>query len=69
VTLLGVIVERQPLQACLRSIGVVCTDQVEIMVHTKGSKGANVADGGGVQAKNTILVAMEDLAEVDRKEL
>jgi hypothetical protein len=39
------------------------------MTDPKGSKGASAADGAGVQARNAILVAMEDLAKADRKEL
>jgi hypothetical protein len=50
-------------------IGAIHADRLEIMTDPKGSKGAPSADGAGVQAKNTILVAMEDLIEADRKEL
>jgi hypothetical protein len=62
-------VERQSLQACRELIGAGCADQVETMTDPKGSKGASAADGAGVQARNAILVAMEDLAKADRKEL
>jgi hypothetical protein len=61
-------VERQSLQVCCGLIGAICTDRVEIMMDPKGSKGAPATDGAGVQARNTILVAMEDLVEADRKE-
>jgi hypothetical protein len=61
-------VEQQSLQVCCGLIGAICTDRVEIMMDPKGSKGAPVTDGAGVQARNTILVAMEDLVEADRKE-
>jgi hypothetical protein len=39
------------------------------MVDPKGSKGTTVSDGAGVQAGNTIHVAMEDLVEEDWKAL
>jgi hypothetical protein len=61
-------VERQSLQVCCGLIGAICTDRVEIMMDPNGSKGAPATDGAGVQARNTILVAMEDLVEADRKE-
>jgi hypothetical protein len=39
------------------------------MADPKGSKGGTTADGTGVQTRNAILVAMEDLDEACRKEL
>jgi hypothetical protein len=41
----------------------------ERMADPKGGKAAMASDDAGVQARNTIHVAMEDLAEEDRKEL
>jgi hypothetical protein len=39
------------------------------MADPKGSKSSMVVDGTSVHPKNTINVAMEDLAEEDRKEV
>jgi hypothetical protein len=39
------------------------------MADPKGGKATSVVDGAGVQARNTIHLAMEDLAEEDRKEV
>jgi hypothetical protein len=39
------------------------------MADPKGGKAMTALDGTGVQARNTIHVAMEDLAKDDRKEL
>jgi hypothetical protein len=39
------------------------------MAVPKGGKAMTALDGTGVQARNTIHVAMEDLAKDDRKEL
>jgi hypothetical protein len=48
-------------------IGITCVNQEGVMVDPKGSKGAPAAASAGVQARNTIVVAMEDLVEADRK--
>jgi hypothetical protein len=50
-----------------RLVGAACAGQVGVMADPKGSKGAMAADG--IQARNTIAVAMEDLTKPDRKEL
>jgi hypothetical protein len=39
------------------------------MADPKGSKPSRMVDGTGVHVKNAINVAMEDLAEEDRKEV
>jgi hypothetical protein len=50
-------------------IGVICTNQVRILVDPKGSKGAAVANGAIVETKNSINMEMEGLTEEDRKEV
>jgi hypothetical protein len=39
------------------------------MTDPKGSEAIPTADGVNVQARNAIMVAMEDLSESDRKKL
>jgi hypothetical protein len=45
------------------------SDYRESMANPKGSKPSAVVDGASVHPKNSINVAMEDLAEEDRKEV
>jgi hypothetical protein len=39
------------------------------MTDPKGAKSVALVDGAGVDTRNTIMVAMEDLIEADRREL
>jgi hypothetical protein len=52
-----------------RFIGNIFTGEERSMADPKGSKATTTVGGASVQARNTIAVAMEDLAEANRKEL
>jgi hypothetical protein len=66
-TPLGTTVEWQLLQV-YHSRSTPPANQEGVITDPKGSK-ATMVDGAGVQARNAINVAMEDLTEEDRKEV